>query len=177
MFINRAVTFLMLAIFPLVGAAEGTLSEYRLGAGDRIEIQVFGEEDLSMEVRLSDVGTISYPFLSEVRVAGNTVNQLEAQIVGGLKGDYLVDPKVNVSVIEYRPFYINGEVDEPGGYPYQPSLTLRKAIALAGGFTERASKTKITVLSEGTLDGKQRPISIDDMLSPGDIVTVEQSFF
>ena len=130
-----------------------------------------------MEVRLSDAGTISYPFLGELRVSGNTVSQLEAQIVNGLIGDYLIDPKVNVSVTEYRPFYVNGEVESPGGFPYQPGLTLRKAIALAGGFTERASKTKITVLSEGAVDGKQRQISIDEMLVPGDIVTVEQSFF
>jgi protein involved in polysaccharide export with SLBB domain len=170
----------LLLVFLLVSAlspAAETLSDYRLGSGDRIQIQVFDEEGLSMEVRLSDAGTLSYPFLGELRVSGNTVNQLEAQIVTGLKGDYLVDPKVNVSVIEYRPFYINGEVDGPGGYPYQPGLTLRKAIALAGGFTERASKTKITVLSEGGVAGKQRQIDIDDMLRPGDIVTVEQSFF
>jgi polysaccharide export outer membrane protein len=169
--------FLLAVLFPLAGIAAETLSDYRLGSGDRIQIQVFDEPDLSMEVRLSDAGTISYPFLGEVRVSGNTVSQLEAQIVGGLKGDYLVDPKVNVAVIEYRPFYINGEVEDPGGYPYQPRLTLRKAIALAGGFTERASKSKINVLSEGAIDGRQRQIGMDVMLNPGDIVTVQQSFF
>jgi len=169
--------FLLAVLFPLAGIAAETLSDYRLGSGDRIQIQVFDEPDLSMEVRLSDAGTISYPFLGEVRVSGNTVSQLETQIVGGLKGDYLVDPKVNVSVVEYRPFYINGEVEDPGGYPYQPGLTLRKAIALAGGFSERASKSKINVLSEGAIDGRQRQIGMDVMLNPGDIVTVEQSFF
>ncbi|MDA9064627.1 polysaccharide export protein [Pseudomonadales bacterium] len=173
----RITLLLVCLLVSAVSPAAETLSDYRLGSGDRIQIQVFDEEGLSMEVRLSDAGTLSYPFLGELRVSGNTVNQLESQIVRGLKGDYLVDPKVNVAVIEYRPFYINGEVDEPGGYPYQPGLTLRKAIALAGGFTERASKTKITVLSEGAVAGKQRQIDIDEMLSPGDIVTVEQSFF
>jgi len=171
-----AVLFLAF-VFPFCSFAAETLSDYHLGSGDRIQIQVFDEADLSMEVRLSDAGTISYPFLGEVRVSGNTVSQLEAQIVGGLKGDYLVDPKVNVSVVEYRPFYINGEVEDPGGYPYQPGLTLRKAIALAGGFTERASKSKINVLTEGAGDGRQRQIGMDVMLNPGDIVTVEQSFF
>jgi protein involved in polysaccharide export with SLBB domain len=171
-----AVLFLAF-VSPFCSLAAENLSDYQLGSGDRIQIQVFDEADLSMEVRLSDAGTISYPFLGEVRVSGNTVSQLEAQIVGGLKGDYLVDPKVNVSVVEYRPFYINGEVEDPGGYPYQPGLTLRKAIALAGGFTERASKTKINVLSEGAVDGRQRQIGIDVTLNPGDIVTVEQSFF
>ena len=168
---------LMLLVSPLCSATAETLSDYQLGSGDRIQIQVFDEADLSMEVRLSDAGTISYPFLGEVRVSGNTVSELEEQIVDGLKGDYLVDPKVNVAVVEYRPFYINGEVEDPGGYPYQPGLTLRKAIALAGGFTERASKTKINVLSEGAIDDRQRQIAMDVMLNPGDIVTVEQSFF
>ena len=168
---------LSMLLMSLGAGASETLSDYQLGSGDRIQIQVFNEPDLSMEVRLSDAGTISYPFLGELRVSGNTVSQLEAQIVSGLIGDYLIDPKVNVSVTEYRPFYVNGEVASPGGFPYQPGLTLRKAIALAGGFTERASKTKITVLSEGAVDGKQRQISIDEMLVPGDIVTVEQSFF
>ena len=157
--------------------AADSLSDYQLGSGDRIQIQVFDEADLSMEVRLSDAGTISYPFLGEIRVAGNTISQLEAQIVGGLMGDYLINPTVNVSVIEYRPFYVNGEVKDPGGFPYQPGLTLRKAITLAGGFTERASKTKINVLSEGAVEGKQRQIALDELLNPGDIVTVEQSFF
>jgi protein involved in polysaccharide export with SLBB domain len=172
-----AAALFLAFIFPFCSLAAETLSDYQLGSGDRIQIQVFDEADLSMEVRLSDAGTISYPFLGEVRVSGNTVSQLEAQIVGGLKGDYLVDPKVNVSVVEYRSFYINGEVEDPGGYPYQPGLTLRKAIALAGGFTERASKSKINVLSEGAVDGRQRQIGMDVTLKPGDIVTVEQSFF
>jgi len=173
----RYSALLFLLALPLSLPAAQSLSDYQLGSGDQIQVQVFGEEDLSMEVRLSDAGTISYPFLGEIRVAGNTVSQLEAQIVKGLKGDYLVDPSVNVSVIEYRPFYINGEVKTPGGYPYQPGLTLRKAVALAGGFTERASKTKISLLSERALDGKQRQVGIDEVLNPGDIITVEQSFF
>ena len=168
---------LLIIVYSLIGEAAESLSDYRLGSGDRIQIQVFDEPDLSFEVMLSDAGTISYPFLGEVRVLGNTVGQLGVQITEGLRGDYLVDPKVNISVVEYRPFYVNGEVESPGGYPYQPGLTLRKAIALAGGFTERASRTKIFVLSENGLGGKQRQIRIDEILGPGDIVTVEQSFF
>jgi polysaccharide export outer membrane protein len=175
---DYVVSFLLLCgLVPMCSGDAGNLSDYQLGAGDRIQIQVFDEPDLSMDVRLSDAGTISYPFLGEVRVAGNTVSQLETQIVSGLLGDYLIDPKVNVSVVEYRPFYVNGEVESPGGFPYQPGLTLRKAIALAGGFTERASKSKINVLSEGAVNSRQQQISLDEFLSPGDIVTVDQSFF
>lgn len=155
-----------------------TLSEYELGAGDMIRIQVFGEEDLGMEVRLSDAGTISYPFLGEIQVKGLSVGRLEAAIIDGLKPDYLIDPKVSVSIIEYRQFYIHGEVKSPGGYAYLPGLTVRKAVALAGGFTERASKTKISVIHEGDEDVKKsEPIALGDKLAPGDIVTIEQSFF
>jgi len=158
--------------------ADDALSGYRLGSGDVLRLQVFDEPDLSMEIRLSDAGTISYPFLGEVRVAGLTMAQLESEIATGLKGDYLVAPKVNVSVIEYRPFYINGEVESPGGYPFQPGLTLRKAITLAGGFTERASKTKIFAIPEGMAQAANpKQVGMDDVIQPGDIITVEQSFF
>lgn len=154
------------------------LSDYRLGSGDKISIQVFNEEDLNLEVILSDAGTISYPFLGEIHASGETISHLENIIIDGLKGDYLVDPKVNVSVVEYRQFYMNGEVKSPGGYPFQPGLTLDKAVALAGGFTERASKSKIYVVHEGGPTGvKKAQISLNDAVQPGDIITIEQSFF
>lgn len=156
-------------------------SNYLLGSGDKISIQVFNEEDLNLEVTLSDAGTISYPFLGEIKVAGQTISQLEEAIVAGLKGDYLVDPKVNISVIGYRQFYMNGEVKSPGGYAFQPGLTLDKAVALAGGFTERASKSKIYVVHDGGKIGKEgakkAQLSLNDAVNPGDIITVEQSFF
>lgn len=172
----KQTILIILFMTPLVCFGTG-YSDYRLGTGDQIKIQVFEEPDLSFEVRLSDAGTFSYPFLGELNVLGMTVGQLEEHISSGLLDGYLVDPKVYVSVIEYRPFYIHGEVEAPGGFPYQPGLTLRKAIALAGGFTERASRTKIFVLSEVSDDQSRRRISMEQTLSPGDIVTVEQSFF
>ncbi|HET8704841.1 MAG TPA: SLBB domain-containing protein, partial [Pseudomonadales bacterium] len=94
-----------------------------------------------------------------------------------LKDGYLVNPSVSVAVISYRQFFINGEVKQAGGYAYQPGLTLRKAIALAGGVTERASSSKITVIHENDGERKPKPISLDDVLRPGDIITVYQSFF
>lgn len=173
----KAVVFLILFFLSTVAGAV-TLSEYKLGSGDQIRIQVFGEEDLGMEVRLSDAGTISYPFLGEIQVQGLTVGQLETSVINGLQPDYLIDPKVSVSILEYRQFYIHGEVSKPGGFPYLPGLTLRKAIALAGGFTERASKTKISVIHDGDeVIKKSSRIALGDDVAPGDIITVEQSFF
>jgi len=151
--------------------------DYRLGVGDKVEITVYDEPDLGVVTTVPQTGIISYPFLGDLKVIGLTLKEVEQMISSGLKGAYLVDPKVSLTVREYRPFYIQGEVKISGQYAYQPELTLRKAISLAGGFTERASQTKISVIREK--DGKRNKftITLDDFIYPGDIITVEQSFF
>ena len=151
--------------------------QYTLGAGDLVEITVFGQDDLTVETRLSNTGTISYPFLGDIELVGLTLNQIEQVIDDGLRGDYLVNPSVSVSVIEYRPFFIDGEVKRPGGYPYQPGLTITKAAALAGGFTERAAKDKVIIVR--TIAGQEQSFQANDkdMIFPGDIVTIQQRFF
>lgn len=158
-------------------ANTGQGSAYQLGAGDKVQIHVFGEDDLSLEVRLSDAGTISYPFLGELKVLGMTARGLETLIIRKLKGPYLVDPKVNISIIEYRPFFIGGEVKKPGGYLYQPGLTLRKAVSLAGGFTERAANNKVYVVRENDTTKSPKSLGLDDPIYPGDSISIERSFF
>ncbi len=167
--------FIMLSSFVL--AVESDLNQYRLGSGDVIKISVFGQEDLSLETRLSHMGVINYPFLGDLTAVGLTASELESLIYSGLKGDYLVEPSVSVSILEYRPFFIDGEVKKPGGYPYQPSLTINKAAALAGGYTERASRNKIVVVRD--IAGEQTTFNatVTDIVQPGDIITVQQSFF
>ncbi len=152
-------------------------SSYVLGPGDVIRILVYDEPDLSFELQLSDSGTISYPFLGELRFVGLTADRLESRIILGLKGDYLVDPRVAVSILRYRDFFINGEVNRPGGVSFQPGLTVRKAISLAGGFTERASKRNIFLISDSDPDKTPKKVALDFPVKPGDIITVEQSFF
>ena len=152
-------------------------SDYRLGPGDRIKITVFNEVDLSMEVRLSDAGSFLYPFLGEVVVKGMTISDLQSKMTVSLSDGYLKDPKVYVSILEYRPFFVNGEVKSPGAYPYQPGLTVRKAIALSGGVTQRASLNKIYIIHESDVAGTPKLTSLNNMLLPGDIITVDQSFF
>jgi polysaccharide export outer membrane protein len=159
-------------------AAPPELSKYRLGAGDVLSIRVLGEDDLRREhVKLSDAGTLSFPILGELQVKGMTVGDLEDLITRGLKGRYLVNPQVTVSIDEYRNFYVNGMVEKPGGYPFSPGLTVRKAVSIAGGFKERAARDKISVIHDD--DPKQTPHKVDlnTALLPGDIVTVEESFF
>lgn len=154
------------------------LSSYKLGVGDVITVQVVGEDELKREkVRLSDAGTLSFAYLGEIRVRGLTVGELEDFITKGLKVRYLLNPQVNVTINEYRNFFVNGLVDKPGGYPFTPGLTVRKAISIAGGFKERASKEKINVIREEDTKGLSQRVSLDAPVRPGDIITVEESFF
>ena len=94
-----------------------------------------------------------------------------------MKGRILVNPQVSVFIEEYRPFFINGMVEKPGGYPFQPGLTVRKAAALAGGFKERASMRKIFLIREGDRNQLTVNVDLNAVVLPGDIVTVEESFF
>ena len=153
-------------------------STYQLGSGDVISIRVFGEEELSFEkVRLNDAGTFSYPFLGELKAKGKTAADIERLISDGLRGDYLIEPKVSVRILEYRDFYVNGEVKSPGGYPFSPGLTVRKAVALAGGFTEWASRNNILLIREGRAEKEAIEAGLETPVKPGDIITVNQSLF
>jgi len=158
-------------------ANNNSVSDYRLGAGDKLNITVFNEKELSMEIRLSDAGSFLYPFLGEVTAKNKTISDLQSLLTDRLKEGYLVDPKVYVSIIEYRPFFVNGEVTKPGGFAYQPGLTIRKAISLAGGLTPRASLTKIYVVHENDPTGTPRLTTLNAVILPGDTITIEQSFF
>jgi polysaccharide export outer membrane protein len=156
---------------------EADSKQYLLGTGDMVRIQVYDEKDLYLEARVSDIGTISYPFLGELKVKGLSLAKLEALITSRLKGDYLINPKVSIDMIEYRQFYVNGEIEDAGGFPYQPGLTVRKAISIAGGFKERASKDKIYIINDDSATSEPINVTLDDAVHPGDIITVEQSFF
>ena len=161
----------------LAQSGNASMSQYQLGSGDKVSISVFGQEELSMEVRLPDVGTINYPFLGELKLVGLTAAEVEQLIHNGLLGDYLVNPSVSVSIVEYRPFFIDGEVKRPGGYPYQPGLTVNKAAALAGGYTERAARDKIVIVRESSNQTRELTVTVSDMIQPGDIITINQRFF
>ena len=167
--------FFALTAFPLPARAADT--SYVIGDGDQIRISVFGEEDLSLTVRVSGNGKISYPFLGELAVSGLTPQGVERLVADGLRGDYLIDPKVTVSIEEYRSVFVNGAVNQPKGIEFVPGLTVRKVISMAGGFTERASREKVFLIQED--DPQRRPmrVSLDAPVRPGDIVTVEESFF
>lgn len=150
---------------------------YKLGAGDKIQISVYGEENLSIEeLHINNSGKFDYPYLGQLTVINKTPEQLKSEITKGLKGDYLISPKVRVTIIGFRSIYVNGEVKKPGGYEYQPGLTVDKAIALAGGFTDRAAKNKVYVTQSGQDDKKSR-VKLSSRVKPGDIIMIDESFF
>ena len=182
--VRSLIAILLFAGLALAGAVAGAqsrdnaFSNYRLGAGDVISIQILGEDDLKRErIRLSDAATISYPILGEIRLLGKTVAELEILIRDGLSGRYLLNPQVTVTINEYRSFYVNGQVQKPGGYSFIPGLTVRKAVSLAGGFKERASQEKIFVIREDDPSQTPKRVDLNAAVNPGDIITVEESFF
>lgn len=179
---HRLKYFLLIAAFAVVNflnvqSVSADTQEYRMNAGDRISIRVYGESDLSVDAMLSESGAINYPFLGELKVSGRTPSELEALIVNGLKGDYLINPSVTVSIVQYRQVFIYGEVQVPGGYSYQPGLTVGKATALAQGLTERGSESRIFLTREGQTDQERARVTMSTKLQPGDVVTIEQGFF
>lgn len=163
----------------LAGVAQSQDAEgYTLNAGDSVRIYVYGEPDLTFEnLLIGQNGRISYPFLGELKVTGKTSAQLQQDLIAGLKPDYLVDPRISVSIVKYRPFFVNGEVNRPGGVDFQPGLTLRKAISLAGGFTERANKKRVLVIADNDPKREEKEVTLDYRVQPGDIFTVQDTFF
>jgi len=149
---------------------------YVLGAGDKVEIKVFGQPDLEVTALLGNSGEVNYPFLGKVKLAGLNTSEVEQVITQGLQPDYLVNPNVYVQVVQYRPFYIHGEVENPGAYPYQPAMTVNQAIALAGGLTERASTDKIFIFKEQTKQQQQKG-SLNSQIAAGDTIKIEQRLF
>ena len=168
---------LLMSLLIACSAHAQDVTNYRLDTGDSISIEVFQEEDLTVEKRVSDIGTIAYPLLGTINAAGLTLEQLEEEITQGLKGDYLVNPRVNISIAKYRNYYVNGEVESSGAYAFVPGMTVRKAITIAGGFAVRADKDDIFILRENAANEQPIRATLGTRVEPGDIITVEQSFF
>lgn len=153
-------------------------SQYILEAGDQIYIQVFDEPDLTMQATIAQSGSINYSYLGTIAVAGQTPEQLSETITDKLRDGYLRNPSVNITVQKYRSFFVDGEVRRPGSYGYEPGLTLAKAVSLAGGLTDRASRKKITLTRE--VEGEKKSydrIKMSQSIEPGDVITVKEGFF
>jgi protein involved in polysaccharide export with SLBB domain len=156
----------------------GNQADYRLGAGDKVKINVFGEDALSGEFIIpGDPGTISFPLIGDVRASGLTVAELQVELTNKLKPDYLKDPRISIEVLNYRPFYILGEVAHPGEYPYTNKLTVLNAVATANGFTYRANTHSVYIKRAGTTKEVQMPLDATTLVEPGDTVRIGERFF
>lgn len=180
----RAFVFAIFLLFSsLVAAAAseeatGPVDEnYRLGPGDSLEVDVFNQDDLSGEYTLDGSGRFSMHLIGQVDANGMTAAELEVELVSRLKPDYLVNPRVSVSVLSYRPFYIIGEVGQPNAYPFVDGMTYLNAIAIAGGYTYRAKKDIVFVTRAGDAENEELRLGVNERVQPGDIIRVDERMF
>lgn len=160
-----------------VAATASAGYEYRLGSGDKIRLIIFGEPDLSGEFTISGDGMVSLPLIKEVRAAGQTATQLQVNVENAFKEGYLKDPRVSIEVLSFRPFYILGEVNKPGEYPYSNGITVVNAVALASGYTYRANQKKVLIRHAGATGEEEVPLTSTTMVAPGDTVRIAERYF
>jgi polysaccharide export outer membrane protein len=174
-----ATGYLLLLAWLLAGLspANAQNANYRLGPGDTLKIVVFQEDDLSLSAKINTRGSIDYPLIGELNLEGLTLAEAEDRLDSKLRGDYLVDPQISISIAKYRNFYVTGEVRAPGSYEFQPGMTVRQAIAIAGDFTDRASRSKIFIIKEGDKDYASNKTGLNERIGPGDTITVKESLF
>jgi protein involved in polysaccharide export with SLBB domain len=157
-------------------AAAATASP-RLQAGEKIRVNVYGEASLSGEYQIDPSGFIALPLAGAVKAAGLTQNELEQELAKKFRTEYLKNPRVTVTVAEFKPFYIIGEVEKPGAYPFTSGLNVLSAIAIAGGETYRASKSTILIQHPGESGLREYPLNTSVPIFPGDIIRVPQRYF
>ena len=174
----RVALMVLLCTLPAwqAGAEDEAERIYRLGPGDEVEVMVFGHVDLSGSFEVNGRGEVSLPLIGSVTAGGLTVREFEKAVVAALKPDYLKNPRVSIQVTNYRPFYILGEVNEPGSYPYVDGMSVVNAVALAGGFTYRAKK-RHALVKRRTEPEREQKLPISAKVLPGDIITIEERFF
>jgi polysaccharide export outer membrane protein len=155
----------------------GEHGPYTLDSGDRLRVVVFGQDALSNNYTVDAAGQVTLPLIGVVGARGKTTAQLSGAIAARLRQSYLRDPSVAVEVETYRPFFVLGEVTYPGQYPYVPNMTVETAVAIAGGFTPRASKSRVTVTRKIEGQTTRTKLPLQAPLRPGDSITVSERWF
>jgi polysaccharide export outer membrane protein len=163
-------------VTPEAPVESGQPADYRLGSGDQLRITVFGETELTGLFQVGSQGTIAYPLVGDVRAAGLTVVEFTETLQVALR-EYVRQPNVGVEVANYRPFFILGEVQRPGTYPYSANLTVLNAVATAGGFTYRANRNRIYIRHASEPEEHVYPLAITTPVLPGDTVRVGERMF
>lgn len=187
----KALALIGLAMLCLTGCASGAVvtdpglgatledvrAEYQLGSGDRLRVNVFGEDSLSGEYLVNGAGRVALPLIGEVPAAGLTVGLFSDAVAARLRDGYINEPRVSAEVLNYRPFYILGEVGTPGTYPYTSALTVLNAVATAGGFSYRADQRRVFIRRAGESLEREIPLAATTMVLPGDTVRIGERFF
>ncbi len=158
-------------------AATSNNADYRLGSGDRVRVNVFGEPSLSGDYQVDGLGKLAFPLVGQVTAGGLTAAELQARLVSALSPDYVKNPSVSIEILSYRPFYIVGEVRTPGSYPYVAGMSVINGVALAGGFTYRAKKEDFYLTRTVGSKKERLDANPETPVEPGDVITVRERFF
>ena len=162
-----------------IAAAESskTAPDYVLGPGDKIRVITFGEESLTGTFVVGATGGVSLPLIGEIQAGGRTTGELTGDMTRKLADGFLKDPRVSIEVVDFRPFYILGEVNKPGLYPYTNGLTVNGAVATAGGFTYRANTHKVFIRSAQGDAERKMPLTSGAIVHPGDTLRIAERYF
>lgn len=153
------------------------IQEYRLGVADKVRVTVFGEAALTGEFLVGGNGKISLPLIGETQASGLTIGEFQQEVATALQDGFITNPRVSAEVLNYRPFYILGEVSSPGEYPYTNSLTVLNAVATAGGFTYRADNRRVFI-KRGDGDAEEEfPLTTATRVAPGDTIRIRERLF
>ena len=164
-------------VVPVGYTARRADSAYHLDAGDKLRVVVYGQEGLTNTYAIDASGSITMPLIGSVPARGRTAAGLAAEITAKLRNGYIREPSVAVEIEAYRPFFILGEVQAPGQYPYVPNMTVESAIAIAGGFSPRARRD-VVILTHTDASGAVRyEVPLGTSLKPGDTVQVGERWF
>jgi len=151
--------------------------QYRLDAGDKLRVVVYGQEGLTNSYAIDAGGSITMPLIGAVPARGQTPAGLASQIAGRLRNGFIREPSVAVEIEAYRPFFILGEVAAPGQYPYVPNMSVESAVAIAGGFSPRAKRDVVTLTHTDPGGSIRAIVPLGTPLSPGDTVLVGERWF
>ena len=150
---------------------------YHLDAGDKLRVVVYGQEGLTNTYAIDAGGSITMPLIGLVPARGRTPAGLAAEITAKLRNGYIRDPSVAVEIESYRPFFILGEVAAPGQYPYVPNMTVESAVAIAGGFSPRALRDRVTVTHSDNSGSYRAVVPLGTSIRPGDTLLVGERWF
>lgn len=162
-----------------VAALPAADSGYKIGPGDILRISTYAETELTNEFTVLPNGKLAFPLTGEVDVAGLTTEEVRALLEQRLSGGLVRNPRLAVNIAEFRPFYILGEVAKPGRYPFEPNMTLQRAVAVAGGYTVRANSRELILHRDGDSVNRRLPIEVRTQFAvrPGDVLTVPKRYF